>query len=92
MLGGLNNRIIGGKKIISKTLSLKTVESEIAVDLEKVQNKFKNIEIGSYPFFKQGKLGVSLVLRSDKIKLIEKCKNEILSFIKRKKIKIIINK
>ena len=92
MLGGLNNRIICGKKIISKTLSLKTVESEIAVDLEKVQNKFKNIEIGSYPFFKQGKLGVSLVLRSDKIKLIEKCKNEILSFIKRKKIKIIINK
>ena len=92
MLGGLNNRIIGGKKIISKTLSLKTVESEIAVDLEKVQNKFKNIEIGSYPFFKQGKLGVSLVLRSDKIKLIEKCKNEILSFIRRKKIKIIINK
>jgi len=92
MLGGLNNRLIGGKKIISKTLSLKTVESEISVDLEKVQNKFKNIEIGSYPFFKQGKLGVSLVLRSDKIKLIEKCKNEILAFIKRKKIKIIINK
>ena len=92
MLGGLNNKIVGGKKIISQTLSLRTVESEISVPLEKVQKKYKNLEIGSYPFFKQGKLGVSLVLRSDKIKLIEKCKNEILSFIKRKKIKIIINK
>ena len=76
MLGGLNNKIIGGKKIISKTLSLRTVESEISVDLEKVQNKYKKIEIGSYPFFKQGRLGVSLVLRSDKLKLIERCKKE----------------
>ena len=92
MLGGLNNKIIGGKKIISKTLSLRTVESEISVPLEKIQNKYKNLEIGSYPFFKQGKLGVSLVLRSDKTKLIEKCKKEIMIFIKKKKIKIIINK
>jgi molybdenum cofactor synthesis domain-containing protein len=92
MLGGLNNKIIGGKKIISKTLSLRTVESEISVPLEKIQNKYKNLEIGSYPFFKQGKLGVSLVLRSDKTKLIEKCKKEIMIFIKKKKIKIIVNK
>jgi len=92
MLGGLNNKIIGGKKVISQTLSLRTVESEISVPLERVQNKYKNLEIGSYPFFKQGKLGVSLVMRSDNLKLIEKCKKEIMFFIKKKKIKIIINK
>jgi molybdenum cofactor synthesis domain-containing protein len=92
MLGGLNNKIVGGKKIISKTISLRTVESEISVPLGKIQNKYKNIEIGSYPFFKQGKLGVSLVIRSDKLKLIEKCKKEIINFVKKKKIKIIINK
>ena len=92
MLGGLNNKIAGGNKILSKTLSLRTVESEIAIPLEKVQNKFKNLEIGSYPFFKQGKIGVSLVMRSDKLKLIEECSSEITKFIKKKKIKIIINK
>ncbi len=92
MLGGLNNRIIGGRKIISQTLSIKTVESEIAVQLAKVQSKYKNVEIGSYPFFKQGKLGVSLVMRSDNLKLISKCKKEIIKFIKKKKIKIILNK
>jgi len=91
MLGGLNNKIIGGKKIINKTLSLKTVESEISVSLAKVQKKYKNVEIGSYPFFKQGKLGVSLVLRSDNSKLIEKSKKEIINFIKKKKIKIIMS-
>ena len=91
MLGGLNNKIIGGKKIISKTLSLRTVESEISVPLEKVQSKYKNVEIGSYPFFKQGKIGVSLVLRSNKITQIKKCIKEILEFINKKKIKIINN-
>jgi len=92
MLGGLNNKIAGGNKILSRTLSLRTVESEIAIPLEKVQNKFKNLEIGSYPFFKQGKIGVSLVIRSDKLKLIEKCTNEIIKFITKKKIKILVNK
>jgi len=92
MLGGLNNKIIGGNKILSKTLNLRTVESEIAIPLEKVQNKFKNLDIGSYPFFKQGKIGVSLVIRSSKLKLIKKCMNDIFKFVKHKKIKIIMVK
>ena len=92
MLGGLNNKIIGGNKILSKTLSLRTVESEISIPLEKVQNKYKNLEIGSYPFFQQGKIGVSLVMRSDNLKLIEKCLSDIMKFIKKKKIKIIVRK
>ena len=92
MLGGLNNKIIGGNKILSKTLSLRTVESEISIPLEKVQNKYKNLEIGSYPFFQQGKIGVSLVMRSDNAKLIEKCLSDIIKFVKKKKIKIIVRK
>ena len=91
MLGGLNNKIIGGKKILSKTLSLRTVESEISIPLEKVQKKFKYLDIGSYPFFKQGKIGVSLVMRSSDSKLISECLNDIITFVKKKKIKIISN-
>ncbi len=89
MLGGLSNKIIGGSKILSKTLVLRTVESEISIPLEKVQKKYKNIDIGSYPFFKQGKIGVSLVMRSKKIKLIEKCTIDIIKFLNKKNIKIL---
>ena len=64
MLGELNNKIKGGKKILSRTISAQTVESEIAKSLEKVQNQFENVEIGSYPFFRLGKIGVSIVIRS----------------------------
>ena len=66
MLGGLTNRIVGGKPIKSHTISLRTVESEIANSLTEVQEKNKDVEIGSYPFFQAGKLGVSIVIRSEK--------------------------
>ena len=89
MLGGLNNRIKGGKKILNKTITLRTVESEIAEPLEKVQNKYEDVEIGSYPFFKQGKLGVSIVVRSTDKNLISDCYKDIKDFIKKKKIETI---
>jgi len=89
MLGGLNNVLVGGDPILSKTLNLRTMESEIAKSLTNVQNKNKEVEIGSYPFFRAGKLGVSIVLRSIDQKKIDKCNDQILQFIKNKKIEIL---
>ena len=89
MVKGLKNKIIGGKKILTKTISVNTVESEIAKPLEDVQNKFKDIEIGSYPFFRLGKIGVSIVMRSTEKNQIDDCSKQIVSFIQKKKIKII---
>ena len=89
MLGSLKNKIVGGKPILSQTVSLKTVESEIANSLKKVQNKNKDVEIGSYPFFHAGKLGVSIVLRSENQSKIDVCSAQILEFIKEKKIEIV---
>ena len=89
MLGGLKNRIVGGEPILSHTISLRTVESEIANSLTKVQDKNKDVEIGSYPFFHAGKLGVSIVLRSENQSKINNCNTQILEFVKQKKIKIV---
>ena len=89
MLGGLKNRIVGGEPILSYTLSFKTVESEIAYSLKKVQNQNQDVEIGSYPFFHAGKLGVSIVLRSENQSKIDICSSQILEFIKEKKIEIV---
>jgi len=89
MLGGLKNRIVGGQPILSHTISLRTVESEIASSLTKVQDKNKEVEIGSYPFFHAGKLGVSIVLRCEDQSKIDLCNSQILKFIKEKKIEIV---
>ena len=89
MLGGLKNKIVGGEPIISHTISLRTVESEIASSLSKVQEQNKDVEIGSYPFFHSGKLGVSIVIRSEKQSKIDNCNSQILEFINQKKIEIV---
>ena len=89
MLGSLKNNIIGGDPILSHTISLRTVESEIANSLSKVQLAFSDVEIGSYPFFQAGKLGVSIVIRSEKQSKIDNCNSEILKFVKEKKIEIV---
>ena len=89
MLGGLKNNIVGGDPILSHTISLRTVESEIAQSLTDVQNNNKDIEIGSYPFFQAGKLGVSIVIRSEKKSKIDECSEQILDFIKKMKIEVI---
>ena len=89
MLGGLTNRIVGGKPISSLTLSLRTVESEIANALTRVQNDNQDVEIGSYPFFQAGKLGVSIVIRSENKNKIKNCELQILNFVNEKKIGLI---
>ncbi len=92
MLGGLKNKIKGGKKIFTKTISVQTVESEIAKPLADVQKKFKSVDIGSYPFFRLGKIGVSMVVRSDDKKKIDDCSKKIIGFLKKKKINMINKK
>ena len=89
MLPGLNNKLIGGKPIISKTISLRTLESEIAKSLKMVQEKNKDIDIGSYPFFRKGKIGVSIVLRSEDQNKIDICSTEIMKFVNEMQIEIV---
>ena len=89
MLGGLTNTIVGGEPIKSHTISLRTVESEIANSLTQVQNDNKDVEIGSYPFFQAGKLGVSIVIRSEDQNKIDICSSQILKFVNAKKIEVV---
>ena len=92
MLGGLKNDIVGGEPILSQTINLRTVESEIANSLTKVQDNNKDVEIGSYPFFQAGKLGVSIVIRSEQQRKIDECILQILNFVKEKNIEIVDRK
>jgi len=86
MIPSLTNKLIGGEPILSKTISLRTIESEIAKSLKNVQEKNKEVDIGSYPFFRKGKIGVSIVLRSRSKSKIDICNDQILDFVNEKKI------
>ena len=53
------------------------------------KKKNNNVDIGSYPFFRKGKIGVSIVLTSKDQSKINKCNSQILEFIKEKNIEIV---
>ena len=89
MLGGLKNKIVGGEPILSHTISLRTVESEIAHSLTVIQDNNRDLDIGSYPFFQAGKIGVSIVIRSENQSKIKACSLQILDLVNKKKIKVI---
>jgi hypothetical protein len=57
--------------------------------LTKVQNDNQDVEIGSYPFFQAGKLGVSIVIRSEDQSKINNCNSQILEFVNKKKIEVV---
>ena len=54
-----------------------------------VQNDNEDVEIGSYPFFHAGKLGVSIVIRSEDQSKIDNCNLQILKFVNEKKIEVV---
>ena len=79
-----------GSKVHSKTINLFTVESNISKQLGLIQKKYKKlVDIGSYPFFRLGKIGVSVVLRSTSKIELSKVNKEIISAVRAKKIKIL---
>ena len=90
MIHNLKKYLKPGAKIFSTSINCQTVESKIARDLDLLQKKFKKfVEIGSYPFFRQGKIGVSIVVRSIKKRNLQSCHKNIIKVIKDKKIKIV---
>jgi molybdenum cofactor synthesis domain-containing protein len=63
MFGGLRQRLVGGPPILSRTVSAYIAEGTIAAGLAALQQRHPELEIGSYPFFRQGRFGGSFVLR-----------------------------
>ena len=90
MIENCKKYLVKGLMVHSKTLNLFTVESNISKQLGIIQKKYqKFVDIGSYPFFRLGKIGVSVVSRSTSKKKIQEVNIELLNLIKSKKLKLL---
>jgi len=83
MIPQLKQVVRSGKKIISETCDAKVRESSIALDLTKIQNKYPEIDIGSYPYSRETGFGTMLVMRSTEVDQINKCKAEVEKMLKK---------
>jgi molybdenum cofactor synthesis domain-containing protein len=59
----LKYRLQGGDKVLSRSVSCQLGEGVLAQDLGALQDRHPDVEIGSYPYFRRGDFGVTLVLR-----------------------------
>ena len=90
MIENCKKFLVKGLKVHSKTLNLFTVESNISKKLGEIQNKYKKyVDIGSYPFFRLGKIGVSVVFRSTSKPKLNQVSKALIKIVKEKKIKIL---
>ncbi|MBL4588937.1 MAG: competence/damage-inducible protein A [Alphaproteobacteria bacterium] len=56
--------ISGGALLMSQTVFCTVYESEIAEDLERLQHKYPEVDIGSYPHYTPNGSGINVVLRA----------------------------
>lgn len=63
MLGTLQTRLTGGAVMQSRSVTVYCGESVIAKPLGQIQATYPSVEIGSYPFDKDGRYGTTLVVR-----------------------------
>ena len=64
MLEALSGQLEGGAPLLSSTLGAWVPESEIADILRETEKAHAGCQIGSYPFFKVGRVGANFVIRS----------------------------
>ena len=73
MLDALTGTLEGGLPVLSETVGCWTVESEVAELLRSTEAAYEGCQIGSYPFFRDGKSGANFVIRSTDPDILQSC-------------------
>lgn len=89
MFDGLTDRLVGGDPVLTDNITTNLLESEIAAGLGVLQEKYPDVSMGSYPYFRKGKLGVNLVLRGTDAGRMNAAADELATTIMRLKGKVL---
>jgi len=63
MYDSFRHRLKGGQPMLSRQIAAELPEGRIAEGLSALQDRYNDLEIGSYPFQRMGKIGAAIVLR-----------------------------
>ena len=82
MFDGMTGRLVGGAPVITESITTNLREGALAGGLARIQENYPDVTIGSYPFFRKGKLGVNLVMRATQREKLDDSAEEIRQLIK----------
>jgi molybdenum cofactor synthesis domain-containing protein len=77
MLEALSGTLEGGKPLLSRTVGCWVPESEVAEILRDTERAHPGTQIGSYPFFREGRVGADFVVRSTHESVLEACVDDL---------------
>ena len=73
MLASLTGALEGGRPLLSATIGCWVAESEVADLLGATERAHEGCQIGSYPFFREGRTGANFVVRSTDQDRLDAC-------------------
>ena len=82
MFSGLAHRLVGGAPVSTRTVLCALPEGVLAKDFGELQQRYPDIEMGSYPAFRGGKPSVSLVLRSTDDLVLDRVADELCGVVR----------
>lgn len=83
MVDSFIDGLAGGEPVVSNTVTCDLAESQIAEDLGILQDQYPDVSLGSYPQYRGGVLGLSIVLRSENTERLDKATQDVLDMIER---------
>ena len=82
MFDAIAHTLKGGKPVQSKSVTVDLAESTVADGLAKIQDKYADISIGSYPQYRNGKFGTTLVMRGIDEGDLQAATNDVVALVK----------
>lgn len=81
MFDAVKHTLAGGKPVQARSITTNLPEGTIAQGLTAIQTHYADVEIGSYPYFKQGMLSTTLVMRGVDETTLEACETAVRALI-----------
>ena len=82
MLAGLEGQLEGGRPVLSRSVGAWIGESAVAELLQATERAHDGAQIGSYPFWRDGRVGANFVIRSPDPAVLTDCTEALLAGLK----------
>jgi molybdopterin-biosynthesis enzyme MoeA-like protein len=82
MFDGVKHRLAGGTPMLQRSVTCDLAEGILAEGLGRLQQRYADLEIGSYPFYRRGGVGVALVMRGTKADRLAAAVAELMALIR----------
>jgi molybdenum cofactor synthesis domain-containing protein len=82
MLAGLDGQLEGGRPMLSRSIGAWVGESAVAELLRDTELAHEGTQIGSYPFWRDGRVGANFVIRSPDAHALASCAEALLAGLK----------